>query len=314
MAPSLCLPAVFLMYSRHSCMRGGAPGREAGATTERCCGWLATVLEAPGCVSRPRWRRLCEFGLNTSRSSQQPLRRAVGRSDVRRPLALRVPEAAVGPVVQQERHHLGVRQAGGDVQRRGPGHPAVHCGSWRRAEAGDVRSIVYIQDHGPLYHIMSHKHFYFNATLELICEYFTVWCYCFYSSRDLGCDRILIFSMHMHCFNIIPTGRSLFNMEDEHVHRRGATSNPRRSHFSPSWSSFLTELRCWCEQATWRGNPDGAMNWSTSAPCWTRGWMHSEWPSAGEHKDTFSLKKMILDVLSQKHESYMVLKKELSYP
>lgn len=73
-------------------------------------------------------RLLGGFGLNTSRLSQQPLCPAVGGCEVCRLFALRVPEAAVGPVVEQDRHQLGVGQAGGDVQRRVPGHGAVHAG------------------------------------------------------------------------------------------------------------------------------------------------------------------------------------------
>lgn len=48
--------------------------------------------------------------------------------------------------------------------------------------------------------------------------------------------------------------------------------------FSPSSSSFFTALRCWFEQATCRGEPCWSITWSTSAPYWTRGSMHSGWP------------------------------------
>ena len=59
----------------------------------------------------------------------------------------------------------------------------------------------------------------------------------------------------------------------------------------PSCSSFLAALGCWLEHATCRGEPNCSMYWSTSAPCWTRGAMHSGWP--GEISSESSQREMM---------------------
>lgn len=71
--------------------------------------------------------------------------------------------------------------------------------------------------------------------------------------------------------------------------------------FSPSRSSVLTAPSCWLEQATCREEPDWSVWWSTSAPCWTRLSMHSEWPRQSyqsHHNETWCTWKVFFEICS----------------
>ena len=67
--------------------------------------------------------------MDTSGFPQHPLHQAVGRREVNGPLALRVPDGAVGPVLHQDGHHLGAGQTRGRVQRGVAVQAAVHTGA-----------------------------------------------------------------------------------------------------------------------------------------------------------------------------------------